>query len=125
MQKVGGDRDKLASERFWRFINFLKSEVKWCGTHQRGEAKQIWKRAEHFIWYPLSALPFLLGEPEEAELMSTQFQFILLPSCYTDTNIFKIRTEQFRQLLCHTQSSVFLQPYNHTDSSVYFDLDLP
>lgn len=67
----------LQNESAWCFINLLKSGVKWCGTHQRGEAKQIWKRAEYFISCPVS-LPPLFLEPGEAELMSTQFQFTLL-----------------------------------------------
>lgn len=39
----------------WRFISFLKSGVKWCGTRQRGEVEQIGKRAERFILCPASS----------------------------------------------------------------------
>lgn len=73
----------LQNELAWHFINFLESGVKWCGTHQSGEAKHIWKRAD-FLSSPRRALP--LVESVEAERMSAQFQFILLPSCYTDVS---------------------------------------
>lgn len=95
-KEVGVERGKLASKRFvctqfcstllfwsvcfcplqnesaWRFINFLKSGVKRCGTHQRGEVEQIWKGA---VFHLLACVcsPLLLMEPERAELMSAPF----------------------------------------------------
>lgn len=75
----------LQNELAWHFINVLESGVKRCGTHQSGEAKHVWKRAECFILSSTRALP--LSEPVEVDQTPAQFPFILLPLCHTDASV--------------------------------------
>ena len=71
----GPDEWEVLSLSEWislTFYQLVKSGVKWCGTHQRGEVEQIWKRAERFILYPVCTSPSSRSQ-KTAELTAAPF----------------------------------------------------
>lgn len=136
-KEVGVERGKLASKRFvctqfcstllfwsvcfcplqnesaWRFINFFKSGVKRCGTHQRGEVEQIWKGA---VFHLLACVcsPHPSWSQRGLNWCPPHFS----SSCYLHVTLILIHLKseksRARQLLSPAQSSVSraLQPHS-------------